>query len=114
MQPILNFSQNTEQYSWYTIWEKYIIPYSTHPLSQFIWIHLLWTSIHILCANAYVYYCAYPTIFGLITSMFTTHSPHCSLLRYGIDVGVHATYSFWATVSIWVTGIIIQYYPKTD
>ena len=75
---------------------------------DFVSVYLIWIFIHIISANMYVYFCADLSVYGVISSIFITQSPHCSALRYAIDTGVGIINSMWATVGVWLTNSIIN------
>lgn len=89
-----------------------IMKYTCHKICvfviDFVSVYLIWIFIHIISANMYVYFCADLSVYGVISSIFITQSPHCSALRYAIDTGVGIINSMWATVGVWLTNSIIN------
>ena len=89
-----------------------IVKYTCHKICvfviDFVSVYLIWIFIHIISANMYVYFCADLSVYGVISSIFITQSPHCRALRYAIDTGVGIINSMWATVGVWLTNSIIN------
>lgn len=97
---------------------KSIVKHTCHKVCvfiiDFVSVYLIWIFIHIISANMYVYFCADISLYGIVSSIFITQSPHCRALRYAIDTGVSIINSMWATTGVWITNYIINMNINTN
>lgn len=75
---------------------------------NFAFIYVFWIIVHNVSANLYVYFCAQSSIWGMITSIFTTQAPHCTALRIGMETGVGIINSMWSTLGVWISSRLLN------
>jgi hypothetical protein len=75
---------------------------------HFAFIYVFWIIVHNVSANLYVYFCAQSSMWGIISSIFTTQSPHCTALRIGMETGVGIINSMWGTLGVWISSKLLN------
>ena len=75
---------------------------------NFAFIYIFWIIVHNVSANLYVYFCAQSSVWGMISSIFTTHAPHCTALRIGMETGVGIINSMWGTLGVWISSKLLN------
>lgn len=67
-----------------------------------------WITVHAGAANAYPYFCAHPSILGLLTSPFYTPAPHCKALLWCVNAGSAGVDAMWLTFGTWFSAKILR------
>ena len=75
-------------------------------------LYFFWIILHSFSANAYVYFCAHPSVYGVIHSFLFSQSPHCKMLFFLTDVGSQMINAVWISVGLWLVNTITKTYPK--
>jgi hypothetical protein len=75
-------------------------------------LYFFWIILHSFGANAYVYFCAHPSVYGVIHSFLFSQSPHCKMLFFLTDVGSQMINAVWISVGLWLVNTITKKYPK--
>lgn len=71
-------------------------------------IFILWIIIHFIAANLYARFCAEPSIFGIIKSIFVAQAPHCTAMRWIIYNGGIIINSMWVSIAVWFTTKLLR------
>jgi hypothetical protein len=79
---------------------------------QLYLLYFFWIILHSFSANAYVYFCAHPSVYGVIHSFLFSQSPHCKMLFFLTDVGSQMINAVWISVGLWLVNTIARKYPK--
>ncbi len=65
-------------------------------------LYILWTVLHFVSANLYVYYCAHMSLFGFLMSPLLASAPHCRAIRWVLNSGTQSIDAMWIVLGAWV------------
>ena len=89
----------------------YVMCIAIHSIQLYL-LYFFWIILHSFSANAYVYFCAHPSVYGVIHSFLFSQSPHCKMLFFLTDVGSQMINAVWISVGLWLMNTITRKYPK--
>jgi hypothetical protein len=65
-------------------------------------VYILWTVLHFVSANLYVYYCAHMSLFGFLMSPLLASAPHCRAIRWVLNSGTQSIDAMWIVLGTWI------------
>ena len=76
----------------------------------FVWnsskIYVLWLGLYYGAVHAYAYFCANPSLLGMLTAPFSAMAPHCKGLLWIINSSHEVMASMFAVFAIWASALI--------
>jgi hypothetical protein len=68
---------------------------------------LLWVIVHFLAAHVYVRWCVPPTWYGLFMTPFVASAPHCTGIRWVLNISSDKMVAMWSAVGLFVIAMVL-------
>ena len=71
---------------------------------------IIWTIIHWIIPSLYIMFCTPQSFYGYLQSLILTSSPHCSLLRYSLNLSIYNINYLQISFAYFVLDILYKNY----